>query len=331
MVKKFLITGGLGFIGKNLVKSIIKIHKNYQITIIDNLSNSNIGEFKNLKNFNIVNINSNISSSKQGIFFYKGDILNKNLLDKTLKNIDVVIHLAANTGVELSILNPIEDLNKNILGTLLLLEYSKKHKIKKFIFSSSNAVAGETNTKISEITVTKPIHQYGVSKSSAEAYIYAYYKLYNMNTVILRFSNVYGPGSIKKNNLIPLFIKKILNHQTCYINGSGNQTRDFIYIDDLCNAINSCVINKNIAGQIFQIASGKQTSVNKVTKLITKNIEKLGIYNPKIKYTKSRKGDVPKNYSNIDKAQLLLKWSPKMHLNLGISNTINFFLNEKKI
>ena len=99
----------------------------------------------------------------------------------------------------------------------------------------------------------------------------------------------------------------------------------------MCNAINSCVINKNIAGQIFQIASGKQTSVNKVTKLITKNIEKLGIYNPKIKYTKSRKGDVPKNYSNIDKAQLLLKWSPKMHLNLGISNTINFFLNEKKI
>jgi len=329
MVKKILITGGLGFIGKNIIKYIINKEKFYHIRVIDNLSNSKISEFKNISNFNIIKNNKNFINNSKGIFFYKGDILNKKILINSFKNIDIVIHLAANTGVEKSISDPTEDLKKNILGTLQILEHVKKFHIKKFIFSSSNAVVGDTTKQINEKTLTRPVNQYGVSKLSAEAYINAYNNLYNINTTILRFGNVYGSGSKKKGNIIPLFIKRALNDKICYINGNGTQTRDFIFIDDLCDAIFKCIKNNNIAGETFQIASGKQTSINTISNIISKEIKNLVKKEVTIKYRKSRKGDVEKNYSNINKAKKLLKWQPQTNLKLGITKTINFFLNEK--
>ena len=159
-----------------------------------------------------------------------------------------------------------------------MLELSRKYKIKKFIFSSSNAVIGNYGKKIDENSPTKPVNQYGVSKLSAEFYINAYNKLYNIKTVILRFSNVYGPGSANKNNIIPLFIKKLLKKDICFVHGDGLQTRDFVYIDDLCSAIIKCIKNNKISGKTFQIGSGKQTTILNLSKIIAKRISKIKIF-----------------------------------------------------
>lgn len=331
MVKRILITGGMGFIGKNLIKNLTNKNNNYQIIIIDNLSNSKISDIENFSNFHIMNYPKRLIKKKKGIYFYKGDIENKKLLSIVLKNVDTLVHLAANTGVEISILNPIKDLKKNILATVQLLELSRKYKIKKFIFSSSNAVIGNYGKKIDENSPTKPVNQYGVSKLSAESYINAYNKLYNIKTVILRFSNVYGPGSSNKNNIIPLFIKKLLKNDICFVHGDGLQTRDFVYIDDLCSAIIKCIKNNKISGKTFQIGSGKQTTILNLSKIIAKRISKIKNFPAIIKHAKSRKGDVRVNYSNINRAKEILSWQPTISLHTGINKTINYFTNEKKI
>lgn len=329
MVKTFLITGGNGFIGINLIKYIIKKNKFYHIRIIDNLSSSKFKEIKKLPHFFYINDINKINIKKKGIFFLKKSILQQKYLDQISKKIDCVIHLAANTGIEKSINNPRYDLSQNVLGSMNILESCKKNGVKKIIFASSNAAVGENSSSISETIYPKPNNLYGASKLSGESYMYSYYKTHNLNTVSLRFGNVYGPGSDHKNNIIPTFIKNLINNKICFINGDGKQTRDFIFISDLVEAIYKCTYKNNLSGELFQIASGKQTSINKLAKII---LDKFQLYTKKkgeLKYRSKRIGDVYINYSNIKKAKKILKWYPKIKLEKGIELTLKYFINEK--
>ena len=141
-------------------------------------------------------------------------------------------------------------LKNNVVGSFNVLEAARKNKITKIIFASSNAAVGECNSSINENIRPNPTNLYGVSKLSVESYMYSYKKIYNINTISLRFGNVYGPGSINKTSIVPKFIKNLIQEKNCLINGDGKQTRDFIYIEDLIEAIYLCSKKSKLSGRI---------------------------------------------------------------------------------
>ena len=170
----------------------------------------------------------------------------------------------------------------------------------------------------------KPASPYGASKLAGEGYCRAYYECFGINTAVLRFSNIYGPGSKKKHSVVASFIKNIINGSEVFINGDGSQTRDFLYIDDLINAIVSCIpLQTN--GEVFQIASGVETSISTLFSVIQDIYHTKGNRSIHTVYRSNLIGDVQRNYSDISKAKKLLQWSPKVELKVGLTKTIEYF------
>ena len=246
----WLITGGCGFIGLNLIRILLDDEKN-QIRVIDNLSESNKSDLKNISNFKEIS-KDKIPNFDQDIQFIEGDICDPLLAISVSKNTDIIVNLAANTGVQPSIENPRKDCEVNIIGTLNYLEAARVNKVKKFILSSSSAAVGQKIPPINEEMPAKPLSPYGASKLAGEAYCSAYFTSFLVDTVVLRFGNVYGPGSIYKESVIAKFIKKIIKNEVIEIYGDGEQTRDFIYIDDLVSAIILSATKDKIAQELCQ-------------------------------------------------------------------------------
>jgi len=323
----WLITGGCGYIGLKLISCIVNTQDKNSIRVIDNLSNGEKSDLFKLANFSEVN-EASIGSYKYE--FIEGDIVNSELALKIGADIDILVHLAANTGVSPSVTNPMLDCQLNVVGLLNYLESSRKNNIRKFIFASSGAPAGEVVPPIHEEIVPRPVSPYGASKLAGEAYCSAYYFSFGVDTIALRFSNVYGPGSKFKSSVIAKFMKAGLKQDTLKIYGDGNQTRDFIFIDDLINAIYQASLSK-IGGEVFQVASGKETSVNEIINLISNLYEEYGLAKIKTEYTKKRIGDVDRNFSDISKIRNSLLWNPEVSLEKGLRITLNYFINEKKL
>ena len=294
-----MIFGGSGFIGRNLYLDLSKKNKN--IYIFDKVKPTKIKyESKNL----II-----------------GDILNTKLVLKSLKKIDTIIHLAAHGGVLKSIQEPKKNLENNILGTLNILEAARVNRVKKIIFASSGGtIAGNTVKKLTENTLPNPVSQFGVSKLACEKYCNVYSNLYGIVAINLRFSNVYGPFSEGKNNFINNLIESTLLDKKMFINGDGTQSRDFIYVDDIVNAIKKGLsLNES---NTFQIGSGNKTSLNKVIKYVykyNKTLEKKILYRPSIK------GEVKSVISDIAKSQMILKFKYKVRLKDGIKLTYDWY------
>jgi UDP-glucose 4-epimerase len=241
---------------------------------------------------------------------------------------DVIIHLAANTGVPVSVEHPRLDMECNVNGTFNMLEGARAHHVKRFVFASSGAPAGEVEPPIHEEIAPKPVPPYGASKLAGEAYCSAYYRTFGVNTVALRFGNVYGPYSKHKSSVVAKFFKRALSGQPLEIYGDGNQTRDFIYIDDLIQAILLSAKANKIGGEVFQIATFKETTVNEIAQKIKEIVEQKRRIKVKIIHTKPRVGDVKRNYSDISKAKKLLGYSPKYSLENGLLKTFEYFLHE---
>lgn len=244
-MKKVLITGGAGFIGSHIVDKLLD--NNYQVLVIDNLSSGNL---KNLQD------NNNLK-------FYKLDIVNDDLEPVfEIEQPDFVIHLAAQTSVAYSVTNPIEDANRNILGSIKILELSKKYSVKKIIAASSAAVYGVPQyLPIDEEHPTEPISQYGLSKLTMEKYI----KLSGIPYIIFRFSNAYGPRqqSSKESGVIAIFDKAMKNNEPVSIYGDGEQLRDFIYVEDIASV---CVeaLKNNVSKEVFNFSTNKGVSLNEL-------------------------------------------------------------------
>src|SRR3990167_8793515 len=215
---RVLVTGGCGFIGTNLVRRLNK--EDREIIILDNLSS---GQKENVQQF------------CQELI--EGDILDSNLVNEITKNISTIIHLAAHTDVIKSIENPKNDFNANVLGTFNLLRSAVVSGVKKFVFASTGAVLGEVVPPVHEGIVPRPLSPYGASKMACEGYLSAFTHSYGLQTVSLRFSNVYGPFSGHKTSVIVKFIGLLKNGKKLFIYGDGKQTRDFLYVDDLIDAI----------------------------------------------------------------------------------------------
>ncbi len=321
-----LITGGCGFLGVSLIKKLLALQSK-NIRLIDNLS---VGKKKHLRQvceFTEINPN-NLKSSPNGLELIVGDIRDQELAIKVAKGIDTIIHLAANTGVGPSIEKPQVDMSVNIIGTFNYLEASRVNKISKFIFASSGAPIGEVEPPIHEEIPPHPLSPYGASKLAGEGYCSAYKNTFGIETVVLRFGNVYGPGSINKSSVVAKFIRKAINEDILEIYGDGMQTRDFIYIDDLINAIIIAVEKHNIGGEIFQIASNQETTIIEMTNKLINELKKQGVKNINIKNISIRTGDMKRNFSDTSKAKERLGWNAQINLTEGLSKTVSYFLNK---
>lgn len=322
----WLITGGCGFIGTSLISYLLKNSKQ-TIRVLDNLTVGTKEDLMRVCEYTEISadcLSEGQSSHKVQLII--GDILDDNLLDKVTKNVDVIVHLAANTGVGPSVENPRGDMLANVLGTFNCLESARKNKVKRFIFASSGAPVGECEPPIHEELPAHPVSPYGASKLSGEAYCSAYFRTFNLETIALRFGNVYGPGSTHKASVVAKFIKLAIQQQPLEIYGDGSQTRDFIYIEDLINAINLAAKSKNVGGETFQIASNRETSISELMSVLLPTLEKFSINDVRVNYSDKRKGDVMYNYSDTSKAREILGWESKTSLSEGLCATIDYFL-----
>ncbi len=300
------MSGGAGFIGSHLVKELAA--RGYTIRIIDNLSTGKLS-----------NIDSELLNNGS-VNFIKGDIRDSKLVDESLRNIDAVVHLAAQISVPFSIQNPQLNNEVNIGGTKNLLKYSVRNKIQKFIFASSCAVYGDPiYLPIDELHPPRPISPYAESKLSAEKETLGL-KTNNIKSIVLRFFNVYGAkqGLNEYSGVITKFIDRIKQKLPLTIYGDGLQTRDFVYVKDVVNAIVIALENKTISKEVFNVGTGKAVTIDELAKTM------LLLTNAKIEIIKEppRQGDIKQSYANINKAKTL-GFEPKFTLKKGLKELLN--------
>ena len=293
--KKVLVTGGAGFIGSHLVDALIE--KGFDVVVIDNLST---GKKENLN---------------PGAIFHKLDIRDLEKIKTVFDGVDYVFHLAARTRVPYSIEFPAESHSNNVSGTLNVLLAAKDAGVKKLIYSSSSSVYGEQEKlPLHEEMLPNPKSPYALQKLMGEKYCYLFSKLYGLPTVSLRYFNVYGPRiSFEGSYILVLgvFLQQKIKGEPLTIEGDGEQSRDFTYIEDVIRA-NILAMESDRAGkgEVINIGAGNNHTINKIARLIGGEI----IYKP------ARKGDMRHTLADNQKAKELLSWEPTVFIEEGIEN-----------
>jgi UDP-glucose 4-epimerase len=302
IMTRVLVTGGAGFIGSHLVDRLVD--EGYDVRVIDNLYSGKLE-----------NIERHIKNNK--VDFVKGDIRDTSLVKKSLVDVDAVFHLAAIISVPFSVSNPELTLDVNVAGTLNLLNASSEKNVRKFIFVSSCAVFGDTKIlPVNENASTNPISPYAESKLSAERECLSFQQRGLLQSVVLRFFNVYGPrqGMNDYSGVITRFINRAKQKQFLTIYGDGSQTRDFVNVQDIVQALLACMKNSSANGEVFNIGSGKPTSITELAKTV---LELTG-QDLEIRYELARAGDIKDSYADISKAKRLLNYEPKINLRDGL-------------
>ena len=228
--------------------------------------------------------------------------------------------------------DPARDMEINVRGSLNLLEVCRKMGIPRFIFSSSSAPLGSCAPPVSEASLPRPLSPYGASKLAVEGYCSAYYASFGVKTIALRFSNVYGPRSGNKGSVIAAFIKNILARNPLVVYGNGNQTRDFLYVEDICNAITVAIQtdNSEIFGMPIHIATGAETAINSLIVRLGNLARSSGFEPLKVNYEPVRAGEMERCFVNIDKAKRTLGYVPVWGLDEGLVKTWNWYLQERE-
>ncbi|MEJ2272129.1 MAG: SDR family oxidoreductase [Candidatus Bathyarchaeota archaeon] len=311
---RILITGGAGFIGSHLVDRLIE--NGHTVRVIDNLST---GEKRNL----------NPHKNKESFQFIEGDIRDFNLVKKCVKDVDAVLHEAALVSVTRSLEDPVLSNEINIKGSLNLLKASVDANVQRFIYASSCAVYGDTEIlPVSEKNPSNPLSPYAVDKLAVEKYAKIFNDSFEIETVGLRYFNVYG--SRQKygpySGVISIFINKLLEDKAPTIFGDGEQTRDFVNVKDVIDANILALSKKDVAGKVFNISSGKAITINNILEIIKKILKKENI-DPI--YSESRLGDIKHSFADITKAQEILGYEPKIQIDKGLEQLIQFSLNQK--
>ena len=311
-VKKIAVTGGLGFIGFNLIEKFLK--QKYEVSVVDSMISGTTNRFSDIKNLKVFDI----------------DLSQKKEIKNIINSCDLVIHLAAKGNVVESVQEPIENFNQNVLTTLQLLEILKdSEKCKKMIFSSTGgALMGDTSPPVNEKSCPNPISPYGASKLACEGYINAYSKCYGFSAMVFRFGNVYGPNGSHKKGVVNKFIRNAINDVEHIIYGSLNSSRDYIHVYDICEAIMLGIeyfpkMKKNY--DLFHLANFEEVTLSKLIECIDKVSKKKNSY----KLFDHRKGEVFRNFCSYEKAYEILKFDPKYNLEKGIENLYFWILNNE--
>ena len=295
-----LVTGGAGFIGSHIVDSLI--NEGEQVVVVDDLST---GRSQNLH---------------PKARFYKLDIRDRSLGDLFAKeNITGVIHQAAQISVSRSLLNPEEDADVNIRGTLLLLRLCRQHQVRRVVFASSAAVYGNPrHLPIDEDHLTCPLSPYGISKLTGERYLAFAQEAWELSFAALRYANVYGPRQIAagEGGVIAIFADQLCKKEAPVIWGDGEQTRDFVYVKDVARA--NVLALKQASEGIFNIGGGRETSINKLLAQMTR-AAKTEI---KAQYQPSREGDIKNSCLDFKKAREKLQWQAQVGLEEGLEKTL---------
>lgn len=320
---KWLVTGGCGFIGSALITDLLA-EGGHSVTVLDNLSVGTRDDLNRVAAF--VERTNDGGASATPLDLVVGDIIDLEAITRACEGVDVVVHLAANTGVGPSVEDPMGDCRSNVMGTLNVLEACRAAGIKRFVFASSGAPLGVQVPPLHEGMAPRPASPYGASKLAGEGYCSAYYQCFGIETVTLRLGNVYGPGSGHKQSVVAKFIKMALSGETLEIYGDGQQTRDFIHISDLVRAIRSAATTPSIGGEIFQIATARETTVAELTQALMDAFRDAGIAASPVIYGAQRNGDVARNYSNTRKAQERLGWKAQVTLKDGLAQTLGAFV-----
>jgi UDP-glucose 4-epimerase len=324
----WLVTGGCGFIGTALIRTLTQ-EGGHSVRVVDNLAVGTREDLAAASDFVEVSPEEPGPISPGGrVELLVGDIKDEDLALRAAEGADVIVHLAANTGVMPSVEDPRADCMSNVLGTLNYLEAARHNGVGRFVFASSGGtVIGEAEPPIHEEMVAHPVAPYGASKLAGEGYCSAYFKTFGIETVALRFGNVYGPLSGHKNSVVARFIKRALDGEVLEIYGDGTQTRDFIYVADLVRAVRLAATVDGVGGEVFQIATSAETTVQELTDKLLPALASAGLNNIEIRKTAARRGEVRRNYADTSKAHRMLGWKAAVGLDDGLARTVDYFVD----
>ncbi len=307
--KKALVAGGAGFIGSHLVDKLMS--EGFEVSILDNLFNAtkdNLKEHFASKNFH----------------FIKGDVLNFELIKRLSRDMDVVFHEAAIGDVPFSIKDPVLVTKVNLKGTLNLLNACLDTDVKRFIYASSCSVYGNRkNSPQCEDMLLSPISPYAVTKLASEKYCSTFHEIYGLETVSLRFFNVYGsrqkPGPYSK--VITAFVDRLLKEKPPVIYGDGEQTRDFVHVRDVVEAHMLAFKIKNAAGKSFNIGSGRSININRLAEILIRILDKTNL---KPIHSDSGLGDIRFSCADISLAEKILGYKPTIDLEEGLEELVTW-------
>ena len=307
-MKRFLVTGGAGFIGSHIVEALVR--KRYFVRVLDNFCSGR---------------QENLESVIDKIDLVKGDIRSPLTCQKVTKGIDFVLHQAALRSVPKSMNSPLEYNEVNINGTLNMLQASLKSKVKSFIFASSSSIYGETDKfPEKEYSLPQPISPYALTKLVGEYYCKIFSHHYGLPTVSLRYFNVFGPRQSLDDEyavVVPKFIHCMLKNEPPPIYGTGRQSRDFTYVDNVVGANLLATQKITLKGEVFNIASGQDFSVLALVDILNKITKK----NIKPIFLDPRPGDVFKTLADLSQAKKILGFRPEVNFIAGLKITLKYF------
>jgi len=309
-VPKYLITGGAGFIGSNILRYLIE--NNEDVRVIDNF---------------VTGKKENISEFEGKFELIEGDFSDLDTARRAVKGVDYILHQGAIPSVPRSVDDPLKTNQANINGTLNMLIAARDEQVKRFVYAASSSAYGDSPVmpKQEDMKVS-PKSPYAIQKLTGEQYCQAFYKLYGLPTIILRYFNVFGPNQDPDSvysAVIPLFIKLIDQDQTPTINGNGEISRDFTFVENnvLANILAANTDNQTAFGEVINIATGQEVSldelVDRINQLMGKNIKAV--------YGESRRGDIAHSLADITKAQELLGYQPVVSFTAGLQKTIDHY------
>jgi UDP-N-acetylglucosamine 4-epimerase len=323
-MKKILVTGGAGFIGSNLCESLLE--DGYTVRCFDNFAT---GHFHNIEHL----------MSNPNFDLLVGDIRNLADCQKAVDGMEYVMHEAALGSVPRSITDPITTNEVNISGFLNMLVASRDAGIKRFIYAASSSTYGDSeNMPKVEDVIGKPLSPYAITKYVNELYADVFYKTYGLDTIGLRYFNVFGRRQDPNGAyaaVIPKFVIQLLKHESPTINGDGTYSRDFTYIDNvvLMNKLALTTQNKEALNQVYNTAFGDRTDLNLLLKLLKKYLSKhdKAIADIEVIHGPTRAGDIPHSLASIEKAKSLLNYNPQYDIATGLEAAVDWYVKNLEV